>query len=56
MNSKDIDAVRENDKEMVDQLHSAATLYHTPRLDEIADRLAALTTKAHERLHWTGSE
>lgn len=45
----DIEAVTAKDRKLVKQLRYL-------RLDEAADRLEELTTKAHNRGHWTGHE
>tara|TARA_B110000503_G_scaffold127889_1_gene198157 strand:+ start:1373 stop:1567 length:195 start_codon:yes stop_codon:yes gene_type:complete len=49
-------SIIKKDEEMVDQLRFLAQYHNMPIVDEIADRLFALTEKAHQRLHWTGKE
>tara|TARA_B110000977_G_scaffold2814_1_gene3851 strand:+ start:1927 stop:2127 length:201 start_codon:yes stop_codon:yes gene_type:complete len=52
----DTTEVREVDGEMEIFLHDLARKENSPFIRKIADRFATLSTKAHNRKHWTGSE
>tara|TARA_R110000868_G_scaffold353220_1_gene614465 strand:+ start:51 stop:221 length:171 start_codon:yes stop_codon:yes gene_type:complete len=56
MNPKDIDAIRKLDKIMISQLRQMAKKSGLTSFNLIADRMEKLAAKAHDRLHWTGSE
>tara|TARA_B110000967_G_C18882603_1_gene561974 strand:+ start:1072 stop:1242 length:171 start_codon:yes stop_codon:yes gene_type:complete len=56
MKPEDVDAIRKLDKVMISQLRQMAKKSGLKSFDMIADRMEKLTAKAHDRLHWTGSE